>query len=179
MIIIDYSTIYNKKRNMAKNQIILKENELNTIIEECVMEALNEGLGDQLRASWQGAKQAFKGQKMLDRGVDNFKQNWTRDDEASIANPYASRPENTAAMQAKEAYDKYKYYKSESDKYLALYNKLTNKYDLNKDGIGQRSTKEKVVKGAFGGTRPKQNYSYTVPNARGYNRVTDFRREEE
>lgn len=162
---------------MTDNKIILNENELHAIIESCVKEALEEGLGDQLKAGVQGAVNAFKGQKLLDRGTDNFKQNWDRDDEASIANPYASRPENTATMQARAAYEKYKYYKSESDKYLALYNKLTNKYNLNHDGVGQRSSKEQVVKGAFGGTTPKQNFSYTVPNARGYNRVTDFRRE--
>lgn len=156
------------------NKIVLNESELNAIIESCVREALSEGWLDRVKSAYQGAKQAYQGQEMLDRGTEDFKQNWDKDDEASIANPFASKPENTASMQARQAYEKYKYYKSESDKYLALYNKLTKQYDLNKDGVGKRSSKQQVIKGS--GVAPMRKRSKgNIPNAKGYNKVTDFR----
>ena len=93
---------------MAKNTITLNEAQLQSLVEECVAEVLNEGLWDQMKAGWQGAKRGFQGQKMLDRGTDDFKQNWDREDLANNANPWSARPENTADMQAKEAYNRYK-----------------------------------------------------------------------
>jgi hypothetical protein len=128
---------------MAKNTITLNEAQLQSLVEECVAEVLNEGLWDQMKAGWQGAKRGFQGQKMLDRGTDDFKQNWDREDLANNSNPWSARPENTADMQAKEAYNRYKAAQQEANKYLNLYNQLTRKYKLNKDGVGQRSTSEK------------------------------------
>ena len=128
---------------MAKNIITLNEAQLQSLVEECVAEVLNEGLWDQMKAGWQGAKRGFQGQKMLDRGTEDFKQNWDREDLANNSNPWSARPENTADMQAKEAYSRYKAAQQEANKYLNLYNQLTKKYNLNKDGVGQRSTSEK------------------------------------
>lgn len=128
---------------MAKNIITLNEAQLQSLVEECVAEVLNEGVWDQMKAGWQGAKRGFQGQKMLDRGTEDFKQNWDREDLANNSNPWSARPENTADMQAKEAYSRYKAAQQEANKYLNLYNQLTRKYNLNKDGVGQRSTSEK------------------------------------
>lgn len=158
-------------------KVQISESKLNAIIKESIIEILKEdieeGLGQQLKAGWNGLRQGVQGQQLLDRGTDGFKQNFDRDDEAAIADPFASRPENTASMQARQAYEMYKKYKTESDKYLALYNKLTNQYNLNKDGVGQRSSKETVVKGA-GITPFRKPTRPGVPNARGYNTVDKF-----
>lgn len=136
---------------MNKNTIVLNESELQNIIAECVQEAINEGFFDRFKAGWQGAKQGYSGQKMLDRGTDDFKQQWGRDELKQLSNPWSSHPENTAEMQANDAYKKYKYYKNESDKYLALYNKLTNKYNLQKKGVGKRVSSEKSNLSGTGG----------------------------
>ena len=120
---------------------------MNELINESVQQILEEGFFDNLKAgvsgAVQGARRGFQGQKMLDRGTDDFKQNWDREDLANNANPWSARPENTADMQAKEAYNRYKAAQQEANKYLNLYNQLTRKYKLNKDGVGQRSTSEK------------------------------------
>ena len=134
---------------MATQKIYITESELKQIVEESVRSVLDEGLGSQLKAGFKGAIQGFKGQRMLDRGADNFKQNWDREDEKNLFNPYARRPENTASMQANEVYERYKEYQSMANKLLGLYNKLTKKYNLNKDSIGKRSSKEKITKGSI------------------------------
>jgi hypothetical protein len=149
---------------MPKNTITLTEAQFNKMVEDCVRDIINEGMMDEafgdglknfgrsMKSAVQGAKQGYQGQQMLNRGTDNFKQEWGREELAQIANPWSARPENTASMQASEAYKMYKYHKSESDKYLALYNKLTNQYRLNKDGVGQRSSNQKGnVYGTGGG----------------------------
>lgn len=139
---------------MAKNTITLTEAQLNRMVEDCVRDIINEGMMDEafgdglknfgrsMKSAFQGAKQGYQGQQMLNRGTDDFKQEWGREELAQNSNPWSSRPENTASMQATEAYKMYKYHKTESDKYLALYNKLTNQYGLNKDGVGQRSSSQ-------------------------------------
>ena len=95
---------------MKKNTIVLNEAELQNLIKDCVNEVLNEGFFDRLKAGVQGAKSGYSGQKMLDRGTNDFKQNWDRQDLANKANPWASNPENTADMQARDAYKRYKEY---------------------------------------------------------------------
>ena len=137
---------------MKKNTIVLNEAELQNLIKDCVNEVLNEGfldkesikkLGDRVKSGWEGAKSGYSGQKMLDRGTDDFKQNWDRQDLANKANPWASNPENTADMQARDAYKRYKEYQQLANKFLNLYNQLTKKYGLQKKGVGQRVTTEK------------------------------------
>ena len=128
---------------MKKNTIVLNEAELQNLIKDCVNEVLNEGFFDRLKAGVQGAKSGYSGQKMLDRGTNDFKQNWDRQDLANKANPWSSNPENTADMQARDAYKRYKEYQQLANKFLNLYNQLTKKYDLQKKGVGQRVTTEK------------------------------------
>ena len=128
---------------MEKNTIVLNEAELQNLIKNCVTEVLNEGFFDRLKAGVQGAKSGYSGQKMLDRGTDDFKQNWDRQDLANKANPWSSSPENTADMQARDAYKRYKEYQQLANKFLNLYNQLTKKYGLQKKGVGQRVTAEK------------------------------------
>ena len=128
---------------MAKNTITLTEAQFQSMVEDCVRDIINEGFFDNMKSAWQGAKRGYQGQKMLDRGTDDFKQQWDREDLANNANPWSARPENTADMQAKEAYRKYKEAQQEANKYLNLYNQLTKKYNLKKDGVGQRSASEK------------------------------------
>ena len=132
-----------KDRHMEKNTIVLNEAELQNLIKNCVTEVLNEGFFDRLKAGVQGAKSGYSGQKMLDRGTDDFKQNWDRQDLANKANPWSSNPENTADMQARDAYKRYKEYQQLANKFLNLYNQLTKKYGLQKKGVGQRVTTEK------------------------------------
>ena len=137
---------------MKKNTIVLNEAELQNLIKDCVNEVLNEGfldkenikkMANRVKAGWEGAKSGYSGQKMLDRGTDDFKQNWDRQDLANKANPWASNPENTADMQARDAYKRYKEYQQLANKFLNLYNQLTKKYNLQKKGVGQRVTAEK------------------------------------
>jgi hypothetical protein len=152
---------------MENNKIVLNESEFKSLVESCVRSAIEEGIFDRLKAAYSGARSGYKGQQMLDRGTNNFKQNWDRDDEASISNPFASKPENTAAMQAREAFQKYKEYQAQANKFLNLYNQLTRKYNLNKDGVGQRSSSEKVTKGS--GVAPmKNNYRRSIPVPKKY-----------
>jgi hypothetical protein len=154
-------------------KIKLTESELNAIIESSVRQVLEEGFIDQIKAGWSGLEQGVEGQRMLDRGTENFKQNWDRDDEAAIGNPWAKRPESTAPMQAMKAYKMYKEYQVMANKYLNLYNKLTKQYDLNQDGVGRRSSKQKVDKSA--GVTPFRKPTHNnIPNAKGYNTVDDF-----
>lgn len=162
---------------MSKNTITLSEAQLQSLVEECVAEVLNEGLWDQMKAGWQGAKRGFQGQKMLDRGTDDFKQNWDREDLANNANPWSARPENTADMQAKEAYNRYKAAQQEANKYLNLYNQLTKKYKLNKDGVGQRSTSEKSNLHGTGGiiANKRQKGGKFGGNVVGRDRTNDTR----
>ena len=137
---------------MKKNTIVLNEAELQNLIKDCVNEVLNEGfldkenikkMANRVKAGWEGAKSGYSGQKMLDRGTNDFKQNWDRQDLANKANPWASNPENTADMQARDAYKRYKEYQQLANKFLNLYNQLTKKYNLQKKGVGQRVTTEK------------------------------------
>ena len=137
---------------MKKNTIVLNEAELQNLIKDCVNEVLNEGfldkenikkMANRVKAGWEGAKSGYSGQKMLDRGTNDFKQNWDRQDLANKANPWASNPENTADMQARDAYKRYKEYQQLANKFLNLYNQLTKKYNLQKKGVGKRVTTEK------------------------------------
>lgn len=147
-----------EKRN---NTIYLNESDLQQIIEESVQQILNEGFFDNLKAgvsgAVQGARRGFQGQKMLDRGTDNFKQTWDRDDLAAQANPYGPGAENTASMQANQAFRLYKEYQQEANKYLNLYNKLSKKYNLGKEKPGLTKSKEKEAFYGSGGIRRNKN----------------------
>jgi hypothetical protein len=125
---------------MKKQFVRLTESELHQIIEESVKaviaEEMDEGLFDRLGAAWKGAKQAYGGQKMLDRGTDNFQQ------QHSMGDLRSGNYENTAAEQAREAYLKYKEYHAQANKHLSLYNKLVKQYNLQKQSAGVVSSPE-------------------------------------
>lgn len=143
---------------MENNNVIrLTEEQLKDIINESVQQILEEGFMDNMKSAWNGAKMAYKGQQMKDRGVENFKQNWGRDDLAAQANPWASKPENTASMQANEAFKLYKQYQAEANKYLTLYRQLSKKYDLEKTGVGQVKSKESNPLYGKGGIKMNKN----------------------
>lgn len=135
---------------MNNNMIKLNEAQLQQLIEECVQEVLNEGFFDKMSAAWKGAKQGYNSQKMLDRGTENFKQNLSREDMLNMGNPMVARPENTAAEQARQAYQQYKIYQEKANEMLNLYNQLRKKYDLNKTGVGQVQSKEQPNAGFAG-----------------------------
>ena len=135
---------------MNNNMIKLNEAQLNQLVEECVAEVLNEGFFDKMGAAWKGMKQGYNSQKMLDRGTNNFKQNLSREDMMNMGNPMASRLENTAAEQAREAYNQYKAYQQKANEMLNLYNQLRKKYNLDKTGVGQVQSKQKQDAGFAG-----------------------------
>ena len=132
-----------------KNVVRLTESQLNELINESIQQILEEGFFDNLKAgvsgAVQGTRRGFQGQKMLDRGTDNFKQNWDYDDLKAHANPYGPGAENTASMQANQAYNLYKEYQQEANKYLNLYKSLIKKYNLAKEKPGQTQTREKTA----------------------------------
>lgn len=174
---------------MEKNIITLTEAQFNRMVEDCVRDIINEGMldeafgdglrnfGKSMKSTWQGAKHGYKGQQMLNRGTDDFKQQWDREDWANKANPWSANPENTAEMQAKEAYNMYKYHKAESDKYLALYNKLTRRYGLQKQGVGNVRTTEKSNLYGTGGmiANKRKNGSKFGGNVMSRDRMADTR----
>lgn len=148
------------------NKIIkLNETELNQLVEDCVKEVLNEGFFDRIKQGYQGAKQGYKSQKMLDRGTDNFKQNLSREDMMNMSNPMSARPENTATEQAREAYRQYKTYQEKANEMLNLYNQLRKKYNLDKTGVGQVQSKEKPEAGF---ARPHRMGQRTPSPTRGF-----------
>ena len=149
---------------MEKNIIKLNESELHQLIEECVTEMLKEGFFDQVGAAWKGMKQGYKGQKMLDRGTDNFKQHLDKEDMMNMANPMAARPENTASEQAMEAYRQYKEYQTKANQLLSLYNKIVKRYNLQKTSTGRVKSQE------------PQNVGFNGPRQKGYNPSANFRR---
>lgn len=162
---------------MAKNTITLTEAQLTQMVEDCVRDIINEGFFDNVKSAWKGAKQGYQGQKMLDRGTDNFKQQWDREDFANQANPWSARPENTADMQAREAYLRYKEYQQMANKFLNLYNQLTRKYGLQKTNVGQVATTQKSNLHGTGGmlANKRRNGSKFGGNVVGRDRTQDTR----
>jgi phosphoenolpyruvate carboxylase len=165
-----FNYLLKKTNDMDKKVIKLNESELNQLIEECIQDILNEGFFDKMNAAWKGAKQGYNGQKMLDRGTDNFKQNLDREDMLNMANPMASRPENTASEQAREAYKQYNFYQQKANEMLNLYNKLRKQYDLDKTGVGQVQSKEKPNTGFAGQYKMGQKPSTITNNFRNKHR---------
>lgn len=128
---------------MNKNTITLNEEQLRSLIENCVTEVLNEGPWDRIKAMYRGAKNGYQGQRFLDRGSDNFKQQHDAFDYRRMAG--GGSVENTAEMQAKEIYDLYKKASGEAMKYLNLYNQMIRKYNLKKNAVGDHRTTEKPI----------------------------------
>ena len=153
---------------MKQNTIKLNENELYALVNECVKDVLEEGFFDQIKAGWNGAKQGLSGQKMLDRGVDNFNQYHQLQDLRS------GNYENTASEQAREAYSKYKEYQAQANKFLNLYNKLVKTYNLKKVGVGKVDSQGNVPSLGIGSNVSKNfrnKYDRTKmpnPNTRGF-----------
>lgn len=89
-------------------------------------------------------KQYYQGHKnIIDPGATN--KDWMGNDRMfkthhGATEYYDKNFVNTASEQAREAYNMYKQYDNEAKKYLGIYNSITAKYKLNKDGIGKRSS---------------------------------------
>jgi hypothetical protein len=147
-------------------QITINEQELQNIINECVANAINEGFLDRIKAGYNGMVQGYKDQKFLDRGSDDFKQNWSYADEKDNFDPFSRRPENTAAMQANDIYKQWRYHFNKSQELLKLYNKIAKKYNLKKLGVGQWAPGEESVRGSvpeFGFNSVRQKYTNDRP----------------
>lgn len=118
--------------------ISLNENELRALIKESVEQAmLDEGFFDNMKAAWQGAKQGYKAQDTLDKGVEGLKRHHDYEDLQKQANPFGPGMENTAQEQATEIYRQYKEYATIANRLLSKYNKMVKTYGLQKVGKGQ------------------------------------------
>lgn len=99
---------------------------------------------DNISGAVKAGQQYYKGHKnIIDPGATN--KDWLGNDRMfkthhGATEYYDRNFENTAAEQAREAYKMYKQYDNEAKKYLGIYNSITAKYKLNKNGVGQRSS---------------------------------------
>lgn len=114
----------------------ITEEQLYNIIKESVEEIINqeamldEGLWDNIKAGFKGAKQGFEAQKSIDADNSNRKRHWDREDLAKQANPFGPGAENTAAQEANKLYNQFKEYRDMANKLLSKRNALIKKYDL-------------------------------------------------
>ena len=123
---------------MANNVIQINEEQLKNIIRESVEQTLiDEGFFDNMKAAWRGAKQGYKAQDTLDRGVEGFKRHHDYEDLQKQANPFGPGMENTAAEQAQEIYRQYKEYATQANRLLSKYNQMVKAYGLKKVGVGK------------------------------------------
>lgn len=117
--------------------ITLNESQLRELIKESVEQAmLDEGFFDNMKAAWRGAKQGYKAQDTIDRGVEGFKRHHDYEDLQKQANPFGPGMENTAEEQAREIYSQYKEYATMANRLLAKYNKMVKTYGLKKVAPG-------------------------------------------
>lgn len=111
--------------------IKLNEEQLYQLIQESIEKTmLEEGLWDNLKAGWKGAKQGFSAQQSLDKDNSNLKRHWDREDIAQQADPFSGKPENTAAMEANELYKQFQEYRRTANKLLSKRNQLIKQYSL-------------------------------------------------
>lgn len=149
---------------MAK--INLTESELNAIIESSVRKVLEEGLFKNIAAGAKALTKGVQGQQLLNRGTDNFSQRYSNKDLTQIANPMSPNPEPLAQQQAEKAYNMYRYYQAEANKYLNLLNKLTKQYNLKYMGTGKRDTNNEY--GTSGVHYDNKSSRQIVPNRYGF-----------
>lgn len=152
----------------------LNEEQLYTLIREGVEEALmNEGFLDNLKAAWDGAKSGFSAQQSLDKDTSDLKRHWDKED--VFRSPFQGKAENTAEMEARELYAKYKKYQAMANKLLSKYNRVVKQYGLVKSevpGMVSEPTKNPNFHGVPSLQRKsamalKGNQQYANPSLRG------------
>ena len=136
-----------------ENQIIqLTEEDIRQMVTESVIKVLkesemDEGLWDNLKSAWQGAKQGYNAQKALDRGTLGFKtEHDAQDTRYEIEHPLR-KAENTAQEQANQLYAQAKEYRAMANKLMAKANAITKQYGLVKTGVGKRANAEQPQMG--------------------------------
>ena len=128
---------------MAKETIKITENEIRQIVAESVIRVLkendmDEGFFDNIKSAWQGAKAGYNTQKMMDRGVDDFKTEHSHSDVAKLSNPFGPGMDNTAGEQATQLLKQAQMYQAKANQLRAMANKMTKKYGLAKTAVNQR-----------------------------------------
>lgn len=145
------------------SKIKITESELMSIINEAIeKEMVEEGFFDNIKSAFQGAKQGYKTQQMMDRGTNGFKQYHDHADAMMDMDPL-SKSENTAEEQSAEIYKQYKFYQAKANQLLSMYKKLNKQYGLVKQGTGKYVNAEKPLRGA-GLAKPQNGPRFNRPN---------------
>ena len=140
---------------MKNNSIKITENQLKTIISEAIQKTLiEEGFIDNMGAAWQGAKNGYNTQQLLDRGTEGFKRIHDHEDAMAAMDPL-THPENTAEEQSQAIYRQYQFHQAKANQLLTLYRKLNKEYDLSKKHIGKYVDNNKPEMG--NGINKKEN----------------------
>ena len=167
----------NKKINESKKPLRINESQLQSLIKESTLRILkesemDEGFWDNMKAGWQGAKAGFNTQKMMDRGINDFKTEHDYEDVKQDFNPFAPKSENTAAEQAEALLAQAREYQIKANQLRAKANAMTKKYSLVKgvDKQGKEVENTRV-------NRIKSPVSGNVPNYKqGANQISQQRK---
>ena len=137
-----------KKVNENKNKnkpVKITEQELHNMIAESTLRILkesdmDEGLWNNLKGAFKGAKQGYNYQKAMDRGTEGFKDEHDYDDtRRSMMNPTSKMP-NTASEQAEQLLAQAKEYMAMANRLKAQANKITKQYGLQKTAVNKRQS---------------------------------------
>ena len=113
------------------SKITLNEAQLKELIQESIEEAMqDENFLKNFGAALRGAKQGYKAQQSLDADNSDRKRHWDREDLKNLSNPFGSRPENTASMEANKLYSQFQEYRKIANQLLGKRNQLIKKYGL-------------------------------------------------
>lgn len=140
-----------KKVNENKNKPVrITEQELHNMIAESTLRILkesdmDEGLWNNLKGAFKGAKQGYNYQKSMDRGTEGFKDEHDYDDtRRSMMNPTSKMP-NTASEQAEQLLAQAKEYMAMANRLKAQANKITKQYGLEKTAVNKRQSTAQPV----------------------------------
>ena len=142
----------NKKKinENKKSSVKITEQELHNIITESALRILkesdmDEGLWNNLKGAFKGAKQGYNYQKSMDRGTEGFKDEHDYDDtRRSMTNPLSKMP-NTASEQAEQLLAQAKEYMAMANRLKAQANKITKQYGLQKTAVNKRQSTAQPV----------------------------------
>lgn len=116
----------------------LTESQIRQIVAESLEQALlEEGLWDNLKSAFKGAKDGYSAQKSLDKDNSNLKHYHDYEDYKDSSNPYIGKMKNTAEEEAEELLSKAKEYRAISNRLLAKRNALIKQYGLVKNAEGK------------------------------------------
>lgn len=151
--------------------IKISEQQLRALIKESVEESMmEEGVFDNLRAAWDGAKKGYKAQQTLDKDTVGLKSHHDYEDLQKQANPFGPGMERTAAEEANYIYSQYKEYASMANKLLTKYRQLVKEYGLQYTGKERDSKSKRLGKRENPGVKePTKNpyfKSHGAPNKR-------------